>query len=62
MATATSNQGPIILDAAEGRREGTIDTAQVGDTGQLTASGAFTPADDSAEAATFELIGTCITP
>jgi hypothetical protein len=61
-ASATSNQGPIVLNAAEGSREGTIDPAQVGDTGQLTASGTLTPADDSAESATFELTGTCITP
>jgi hypothetical protein len=54
--------GPIVLNAADGNREGTIDAARVGDTGQLTASRTLAPADDSAQAATFQLTGTGFSP
>lgn len=58
-ASAFGGSGPIVLED-QGRREGTVQAAQVTG-GQLTASGTLTPADDSAAAATFELAGSCAT-
>lgn len=56
---ATGGTGTIVFDSSDGRREGTVDSVQVGDTGNITASGSLTPADDSASPATFELNGSC---
>jgi peptidoglycan hydrolase-like protein with peptidoglycan-binding domain len=61
-ASATAGQGPIVLVEGSGQSEGTVEAVQVGDSGELAASGSLTPADDSAASATFELSGSCITP
>lgn len=56
---ATGGSGTILYESSEGNREGTVDSVQVGDTGNITASGSLSVADDSADAATFELTGQC---
>lgn len=56
---AAGGSGTIIFDSSDGRREGTVDSVQVGDTGNITASGTLSAADDSAGTATFELTGSC---
>lgn len=56
---ASGGTGTIVFESSDGRREGTVDSVQVGDTGNITASGSLSPADDSASPATFELSGSC---
>ncbi|MFI5044236.1 MAG: hypothetical protein ACHQDC_05545 [Acidimicrobiales bacterium] len=56
---ADGNQKSVTWRAPSEEREGTVETIQVGDTGNFTLSGKLTTADDSAAPATFELVGTC---
>ena len=39
--------------------DGTVDSAQVGDTGAIIATGELAPSDDSAEASSYRLEGQC---
>jgi len=56
---ADGNQKSITWRAPSDEREGTVETVQVGDTGNFTLTGKLTIADDTATPATFELVGTC---
>ena len=51
-------EGTIVLSGRE-EAEGTVDELMVGDTGEITASGELTPADDDAEPSSYELVGNC---
>jgi hypothetical protein len=50
--------GTIVLSGGD-EAEGTVDELMVGDTGEITASGQLTAADDSAEPAGYTLTGNC---
>ena len=58
---AENGQKSITWTSSTDQREGTIDTVQVGDTGNFRVTGKLSIADDSAQPATFILVGTCPT-
>jgi lysozyme family protein len=56
---AEDNAGTISLASADGDREGSVESVEVGDHGEFVATGMLTLASDGAEPADFELTGTC---
>ena len=56
---ATDGAGSLTFTSAEGDRRGSVDSARVGDTGNVSISGSTTPADGSDETETFEISGQC---
>ena len=56
---ATDGAGTLAFTSAEGDRKGTVTSAQVGDTGNVSIAGSVTPADGSDESETFDISGQC---
>jgi Putative peptidoglycan binding domain len=61
-ASATAEDGSIVVSEGGGVRAGTIDVAQVDGSSRLSASGMLRAGGDASSPATFQLTGTCTTP
>lgn len=56
---ATDGEGTLNFSSADGDRQGSVESAQVGDAGNVSITGPITPAGGGDESETFEVTGRC---